>query len=164
MIQKLDINRKVTTQDFNMLIDAINSMEITGAKGVQIRKTAGGTVLMSSASGTGLECVVRITGSDYISPNKWSYAGLVQSFDGTSWNDTAMNVSLFNLCEVNNSYETREDKSSVGTGLVGNGVSTNNIQEGYAVMPAPEGVLVPVYKINGVLFFNHENAIDGSCA
>lgn len=162
LIKRYPANHKPTGADLNKLLQIIQQESIASIVGGDLIPTNAGK-LLNISEGMLPARLMRITDYTLISGqiSKWTYdIEIIKLKADLTIVATDMVSTALNLTELMN---------PAAAGLQGIGVDTSAADwpAGYTVQPAPVGLLVVGYKIDGLTdfgyIFNYENGVDGSC-
>ncbi len=142
-----------TAADFNRLVDEVRESRVVQVPvGLDLRGGPGGTAILGNVLGawyqiTAAAAIVGATGS-------WTYTVSQVVWSGSDW--TAVKTGL-------TAYNSIEHQL---TPIHGSGVNVTDLASNFAnmdVMNAPVGAVVLGFYSGGVLWFQYENATDGTC-
>jgi hypothetical protein len=164
----------VTPADAREIVRTRNKIDrVRGHGPISVRHTPGGI----SINFTGRPPVLpspedrfgRIVSSEQDGDNwRWTYTveqvvKIAAGYDGWAKIAGSDNLTAYNLVEDMNG----------ASGLMGNGIDTGNLPDGFELQPAPGGVIVPLFSVVVPVqsqsdvgleyWFSYENGTDGSC-
>lgn len=162
-LRELLANRAVTNRTLGLVQDTV---DILG------RNLSDVWPLKASDAGdeSDNEIDIRITGKSQDGSNfRWSYAWSEVEKSATGFGGwTTVTDGLSGTTSENTAYNTIEDGNGA-TGLMGNGVDTDNFPDGgtFALQPVPNGTVLSARKrVLGSTVeyhFQYENGVDGGC-
>ena len=177
MLDKKQDSENITSEDYNALVDYINTNVVVGGdntssykRGAQGKQVIQQPETFYPVGGPNKTFFGRITGSNQVgATNRYEYT-FTQVYktstwasDSTSgaWELGSYSASAYNLCEVMN--------NSVGT--QGNGIDVDgaDFPAGFTLKPCPINSIVSIVSTPAnagsayEAWFSHVNAVDGTC-
>lgn len=146
-----------TKEDFNRLVDEVRESRVVQVPaGLDLRGGPGGTSILGDVRAawyqiTAAAAIVGAVGS-------WTYTVNQVTWSGSDWTAVVTGLTAYNTIE----HQL--------TPIHGSGVDVTNLPKNFsgtalfAVMPAAVGAVVLGSYSGGVLWFQYENAVDGTCA
>lgn len=109
-----------------------------------------------------LHGIYKITGSTFVSPGHWEYNVLEQTSVGSTWpffGSGSTTLLAYNLLETANT-----SSSAYGLDATGTAAPIDLVDHGdYKMYPAPNNLMVELWKWGNKYFFSAPNVIDGVC-
>lgn len=148
-MEKLQLNELVKGWMINQLIDEINQNRISGASGIEIRQSAGGTVLANTAPGQARLAKITTQASAL----------------GAAYQAQFVDSNMTAIGEAFDCYNIRETDSATYSGI---GISLADIADTDPVvitrLKVPTGMIVYISQFAGKNYFDFANAITVTCA
>jgi len=148
-MKKIDPNSLVRGSVINELIDEINRNRLTGARGLEIRQSSGGTVISSSNANSARLAIITTQASALAGVYGAKYA----------------NSDMDGVGEEFDCYNIREVDSATYSGI---GISLADIADEDPViitrLKVPTGMIVYISQFAGKNYFDFANAITVECA